>query len=142
MFSLEMNNYFLIPTILFCIFGGLGSVCRCVATRKISLIYKNKKNVPVATLFINIAASFALGVATNLILLLSYEIFSVFAVSIVTGFLGGFSTFSTAIFEGVNLIQNKRIKNGIFLLFAELLMPLLAASFGYVGSQILLTLFI
>lgn len=132
-----MNSlYIFIMFVLPCFFGGLGAVLRCAMTKKISTSHVSE--VPVATLFINCLASFVLGVVSN-VFMVTVTIFGARFVYLMTlGFLGGFSTFSTAIFEGVHLIQSKRIKEGLFLLVAELIAPFLSASVGYVGSQILL----
>lgn len=130
--SLYVFTIFILP----CFFGGLGAVLRCAMTKKIAASHNSR--VPVATLFINCLASFALGVVSN-VFMVAVAIFGANVVYLmILGFLGGFSTFSTAIFEGVELIQRKRIKDGIFLLCAELIAPFLAASVGYIVSQILL----
>lgn len=122
--------------VLPCFFGGLGAVLRCAMTKKISASHNSR--IPVATLFINCLASFTLGVVAN-VFMVAVSIFGAnFVYLMILGFLGGFSTFSTAIFEGVDLIQKKRIKDGIFLLCAELIAPFLSASIGYVALQILL----
>ena len=122
--------------VLPCFFGGLGAVLRCAMTKKISASHNSR--IPVATLFINCLASFTLGVVAN-VFMVAVSIFGAnFVYLMILGFLGGFSTFSTAIFEGVDLIQRKRMKDGIFLLCAELIAPFLSASVGYVASQILL----
>ena len=122
--------------VLPCFFGGLGAVLRCAMTKKISASHDSR--IPVATLFINCVASFALGVISN-VFMVAVTIFGAkFVYCMILGFLGGFSTFSTAIFEGVDLIQSKRVKDGVFLLVAELIAPFLSASVGYVASQILL----
>lgn len=130
--SLYVFTIFVLP----CFFGGLGAVLRCAMTKKIAASHNSR--VPVATLFINCLASFALGVVSN-VFMVAVAVFGANVVYLmILGFLGGFSTFSTAIFEGVELIQRKRIKDGIFLLCAELIAPFLAASVGYIVSQILL----
>ena len=130
--SLYVFTIFVLP----CFFGGLGAVLRCAMTKKIAASHNSR--VPVATLFINCLASFALGVVSN-VFMVAVAVFGANVVYLmILGFLGGFSTFSTAIFEGVDLIQRKRIKDGIFLLCAELIAPFLAASVGYIVSQILL----
>lgn len=130
--SLYVFTIFVLP----CFFGGLGAVLRCAMTKKIAASHNSR--VPVATLFINCLASFALGVVSN-VFMVAVAIFGANVVYLmILGFLGGFSTFSTAIFEGVELVQRKRIKDGIFLLCAELIAPFLAASVGYIVSQILL----
>jgi len=122
--------------VLPCFFGGLGAVLRCAMTKKISASHNIR--IPVATLFINCLASFTLGVVAN-VFMVAVSIFGAnFVYLMILGFLGGFSTFSTAIFEGVDLIQKKRIKDGVFLLCAELIAPFLSASIGYVALQILL----
>lgn len=128
--------YIFMIFVLPCFFGGLGAVLRCVMTKKISASHDSR--VPVATLFINCVASFALGVVSNVFMVAATIFGANFVYFIILGFLGGFSTFSTAIFEGVDLIKGKRIKDGIFLLCAELIAPFLSASVGYVASQILL----
>ncbi len=128
--------YIFMIFVLPCFFGGLGAVLRCVMTKKISASHDSR--VPVATLFINCVASFALGVVSNVFMVAATIFGANFVYFMILGFLGGFSTFSTAIFEGVDLIKGKRIKDGIFLLCAELIAPFLSASVGYVASQILL----
>lgn len=128
--------YIFMVFVLPCFFGGLGAVLRCVMTKKISASHDSR--VPVATLFINCVASFALGVVSNVFMVAATIFGANFVYFMILGFLGGFSTFSTAIFEGVDLIKGKRIKDGIFLLCAELIAPFLSASVGYVASQILL----
>lgn len=128
--------YIFMIFVLPCFFGGLGAVLRCVMTKKISASHDSR--VPVATLFINCVASFALGVVSNVFMVAATIFGANFVYFMILGFLGGFSTFSTAIFEGVDLIKGKRIKDCIFLLCAELIAPFLSASVGYVASQILL----
>lgn len=125
--------------ILPCIFGGLGAVCRCAMTKGITRFYES--NIPVATLWINCIASFALGVASNLFLALHAILGMNLVFIMVVGFLGGYSTFSTAIFEGAYLVKNRRFKDGIFLIFAELILPFLAATLGYVGTSFIVFLF-
>ena len=129
-------SYVLVFTILSCCFAGFGAVCRFALTKGISSIIKSK--VPVATLSINCFASFVLGVAFNVFSVFYSIYFSNFVFVMFVGFLGGFSTFSTAIFEGVDLIQNKKIKDGVFLLSYELIMPFAAASIGYFFSMFVL----
>lgn len=128
--------YIFMIFVLPCFFGGLGAILRCAMTKKISAIHDSR--IPVATLFINCIASFALGVLSNIFMVAATIFGANFVYLMILGFLGGFSTFSTAIFEGVDLIQRKRMKDGIFLLCAELIAPFLSASVGYVASQILL----
>lgn len=132
-----MNPLYIFMIFVFpCFFGGLGAILRCAMTKKISASHDSR--IPVATLFINCIASFALGVVSNIFMVAATIFGANFVYLMILGFLGGFSTFSTAIFEGVNLIQRKRMKDGIFLLCAELIAPFLSASVGYVASQILL----
>lgn len=128
--------YIFMIFVLPCFFGGLGAILRCAMTKKISASHDSR--IPVATLFINCIASFALGVLSNIFMVAATIFGANFVYLMILGFLGGFSTFSTAIFEGVDLIQRKRMKDGIFLLCAELIAPFLSASVGYVASQILL----
>lgn len=91
----------LILTVLICFAGALGAVCRFGITQ-IGNHFFDWLPLPIATLMINLSGAFALGVLAG-----------AFATTTTTwligsGFMGGFTTFSTFSNEVVALFQNRR----------------------------------
>ncbi|MET1051198.1 MAG: fluoride efflux transporter CrcB [Mycetocola sp.] len=84
--------------------GGLGAGARFVLDGVIRA--RVTSSYPIATLVINITGSFLLGLATGLALsaVLAPEALLVVG----TGFLGGYTTFSTASVESVRLVHERR----------------------------------
>jgi CrcB protein len=89
-------------TILICLAGAIGAVCRFGITQLGNRIF-NWVPLPLATLVINLSGAFALGVlagafaATTTIWLVG------------SGFMGGFTTFSTFSNEVVTLFNKRRL---------------------------------
>lgn len=93
----------MIPLGIF-IAGGIGAVARFVADGLIRTVLG--RNFPWGTLIINTTGSFILGLLVGLV---AHQHASTDARLILgTGFCGGFTTFSTASFETVRLIEEKR----------------------------------
>ena len=83
--------------------GGLGAVARMV----VDGLIKSRMSgaIPWGTILINVSGSLLLGFAAGLAAgqMLSEEWFLIVG----TGFLGGYTTFSTASFETVRLVQER-----------------------------------
>ena len=96
---------------MICLFGGLGAMARYVLDVSIQQGWnrenrRTNRNFPLSTLVINGVASLCAGIA-----MMSYYSQSVdmdTVMMFVVGFLGGFSTFSTALNEVVSLIRQRR----------------------------------
>lgn len=110
-----------------CLFGGLGATARFVVNTVIGLGWHGK--FPLSTMIINVLATFAAGCA--------FGGFSAGSLAqswyllLVTGFLGGFSTFSTAISEMVSLACNGRHMMAFVYLFATMILPTVCVLAGY-----------
>lgn len=90
--------------VLLALCGGLGAVCRFLLD---SLVNKhNHLKFPLGTIVVNVTACFLLGLLTGL--LASHapaDIAPALKLILGTGFLGGYSTFSTASVEGFRQMQ-------------------------------------
>lgn len=81
--------------------GSVGAAARFVVDGTIRA--RVPIRVPVGTLVINVAGSLLLGVLTGLVVF--HHLTSTLTVVVGAGFCGGFTTFSTASFETVRLVQ-------------------------------------
>ncbi|HYI33236.1 MAG TPA: fluoride efflux transporter CrcB [Glaciibacter sp.] len=84
--------------------GGVGAAARLVID---GLVHSRIRSaVPAGTAFINVSGSLLLGITTGLAL--AHVLPTEWQAVVGTGFLGGYTTFSTASYETVRLIQNRR----------------------------------
>lgn len=106
--------------------GGFGAVSRLI----VDGVVKSRVTIPypLGTTVINITGSFLLGLVTGLATagLLSPEWRAVVGI----GFIGGYTTFSTASFETVRLAQEGRYRAAAVNGFGMLVGALLAAGLG------------
>jgi len=89
--------------------GGVGALSRYFTSQFVNNLYN--KNFSLGTVFVNCIGALLIGFLIN--------IFDIFAINpkwkllIITGFLGGYTTFSTYSLETVNYFINGNIKYGI-----------------------------
>jgi CrcB protein len=88
--------------ILMAIAGGLGAVARFVLD---SIVRMRVEAYPLGTLIINLSGSFLLGLVVGLA---GHALPPEWRLILGTGFLGGYTTFSTASYEAVRLAQQGR----------------------------------
>src|SRR5574343_1212625 len=112
--------------ILVSIFGGLGAACRFVSDGLLRTILG--RQFPWATMLINISGSFVLGFITGLVL--HGHGFMNMKLIFGTGFCGGYTTFSSASFESVRLIEEKRYSAFWLQMLGNLTLSILAAYYG------------
>lgn len=114
--------------LLICLAGGLGATCRFAADTWISR--RHSGAYPLGTHAVNVLGSFLLGV---LAAWASHggtfpgEIAAICG----TGFLGGFTTFSTAMTESVLLAQSGRLRAAVVSTLTMLVTAVLAAAAGW-----------
>lgn len=117
--------------LLVCLCGGLGAVARFVLNTSIQRWWS--RAFPLSTFVINVIATFCAGVAAAAYASMAVE--QPTYLLFVTGFLGGFSTFSTAINEMVSLARNGRFAMAGWYLLATVVVPIVCVALGWmVGS--------
>jgi CrcB protein len=110
----------------------VGTVGRYLASNWLSRV---EWNTPIATLFVNLVGSFLIG----LIIASSVRNSDSWRLLLVTGFCGGFTTFSTFSLENLRLIEQ-----GLFLTAAQYMVMSLAGGlvFVFLGYTIGTKLFV
>ena len=114
-------------TWMICLFGGIGAMARYVLD--VSIQRSWNRSFPLSTRVINGIASLCAGIA-----MMSYYAQSVDSQTVMlflTGFLGGFSTFSTAINEVLSLIRKKRFAMALGYGVATVAVPLVCVALGF-----------
>jgi CrcB protein len=81
--------------------GALGAVTRFVVDALVRLNFRSR--IPIGTVVINVSGSLLLGLLTGLVMYHGAP--SMLTTAAGTGFCGGYTTFSTASFETVRLVQ-------------------------------------
>lgn len=97
-------------------------------------IYNYKENIPLNTLLINITGSFILA----LILTVAFEILEFdpdIRIGLATGFLGGYTTFSTLCKESVNLIAGGFYYSALSYLTISAVLGIASVYFGVVLAR-------
>ena len=85
--------------------GGLGAVSRFVLDGLVRT--RVSASFPVGTVVVNVTGSFVLGVVMGLTLV--HAVPEELRLVVGTGFCGGYTTFSTASFETVRLVEQRRV---------------------------------
>lgn len=118
--------------LLVCACGGVGAVARFVLNTSIQRSWR--KLFPLSTFIINVLASLLAGVAAAAY---TYQTVNYYTYLLfVTGFLGGFSTFSTAINEMVSLAKGKKFVPAALYFVVTLVIPFSMVIVGWwVGSM-------
>lgn len=112
--------------------GGLGAVCRFVVDGLIRT--QLGRTLPWGTIAINVSGSFLLGTLTGLAL--HGHMSGDLKLILGTGFCGGYTTFSTASFEAVRLIEERRFLAAMAHIGATFGLSLVAALGGLcLGTQ-------
>lgn len=106
--------------------GGVGAACRLMLDGLVK--GRVRTSYPLGTTIINVTGSFLLGLVTGLAL--SHALPQEWRLILGTGFLGGYTTFSTASFETVRLAQEGRWRAALVNAFGMLAGAVLAAALG------------
>jgi fluoride exporter len=122
-----MNVTSLTVTGLVGLAGALGALARYTVGRFVS--ERIKSTFPWGTLIINVSGAFVIGFIAGLV---SAKVLNTtFQAVLATGFLGGYTTFSTMSWEAIQLFRGGRVQ-GVLYLAGNFAPGLLAAALGLV----------
>ena len=122
--------------VLLALAGGLGAVARFVLDGTVTAALARRPGggrYPLGTTVVNLSGSFLLGVVAGLAAgqLLAAQASLVLG----TGFLGGYTTFSTAAYETVRLVERRRWAAALAHGLGQVVLATALAALGYlVGS--------
>lgn len=105
---------------------GVGGVIGAILRYTIGKIFSEvmEKDHPVATLFINVIGSFLIGYLSTKHLSGEYKLF------LMTGLLGGFTTYSTFMLETSRYIKKDKHIKALIYVFVSLVAGIIAAIVG------------
>lgn len=106
--------------------GGIGAVARFLVDGLITRLVAGRH--PWGTFVVNLSGSFALGLAAGLV---GRQVLDADAFAVVgTGLLGGYTTFSTAMWETLLLVRDRRWGASVIHALGMLVGGVLAAALG------------
>ncbi|NLC98897.1 MAG: CrcB family protein [Actinomycetales bacterium] len=111
--------------------GGLGAVLRYVSDGLATYLVQTRwpeSEFPWGLWFVNISGSMLMGLTAGVVL--SEKSAPVWAAVVMTGLLGGYTTFSSASYDTVRLIREGRIFAGFSNAFGVLGIAVVAAGIG------------
>lgn len=115
--------------------GGAGAACRYAVARFVGGRYGGE--FPLGTFLINVTGCFALGLLASLVSYAHRDL-SLLTALLATGFLGGYTTFSTYALEGVLLVDEGSKRLAAISLLGSVLVGMLAAASGAGVAQLAL----
>jgi CrcB protein len=127
----------IIPWLLVALGGGLGAVARFWLTGAITGSVSRLANrpqvlrLPLGTMSVNILGSFVIGLITGAVLTLGADgHLDTWRLFLATGICGGFTTFSTAMWEAIALARERRVGDAVTTLLGTLVVTVAAVAGG------------
>lgn len=118
------------------LYVALGSAAGGVARYLVGMIIPAGGGFPLATLSINIAGSFLIGILSGLLTRLAGGASAeALRLVLVVGFCGGFTTFSTFSNETLRLLESSHYLAAVGYVFASIVAGLIAVALGYAISR-------
>lgn len=122
-----------LAALLICVAGGIGAALRLILDGLIKA--QIRSSYPVGTTVINVTGSFLLGLLTGFAM--NQAVPQQWQLVAGTGLLGGYTTFSTASFETVRLIEDRRYVAAACNGLGMLIVCTAAAALGFATAHVL-----
>jgi CrcB protein len=113
--------------------GGFGAILRYFTTQTINSVFNNRFTF--GTILVNCIGSLLIGFLINI-----FDLFSIdtkWKLLLITGFLGGYTTFSAYSYETINYFINGNIKYAIINIFIHNILCLLFVLLGIWFNKII-----
>jgi CrcB protein len=114
--------------------GGIGALLRYISTQGINSIFNHKFTL--GTFFVNCIGSLLIGFLINMFDLFSPD--NKWKLLVVTGFLGGYTTYSAYAYETINYMLNGNIKYAVINILIHNVVCLLLVVAGIWLSRMIL----
>jgi fluoride exporter len=112
--------------------GFFGAICRFVISKQMAFLLGD--DFPYGTLLVNAVGSFLLGFLSRY-LLEHFVVTELVRVSILIGFLGAFTTFSTFSYESIILLQEGDLLKAAINIISNVLLCLILCFVGFQFSK-------
>ena len=106
--------------------GGLGGACRYLVDLSVRQLFRGR--FPLGTFVVNVSACLLLGILTGYVV--TNPTTGEFQQILGTGFLGGYSTFSTACVEALQLLRKRQRRTALLHTFGMLIVGVTASLIG------------
>jgi CrcB protein len=106
--------------------GGTGALLRYVSTQSVSAVFKTHSSL--GTLFVNCVGALIIGFLINFFEL--HSLSDKWRLLLITGFLGGYTTFSAYSLETVQYFMNGNVKYALINIFANNILCILLVLLG------------
>lgn len=123
-----------LAALLICVAGGIGAALRLILDGLIKA--QIRSSYPVGTTVINVTGSFLLGLLTGFAM--NQAVPQQWQLVAGTGLLGGYTTFSTASFETVRLIEDRRYVAAACNGLGMLIVCTAAAALGFAAALLII----
>lgn len=112
---------------------GFGGICGSLSRFILGKYFSERSNnmFPIGTFIINIAGAFLLGIITAL------QVKNNIYLLIGDGFLGAFTTFSTFMYEGFNLFQDKEKLNAFTYILGTIILGIVSYCIGILFVKVI-----
>lgn len=113
--------------------GGIGATCRYGLGRFVGTRYGGE--FPLGTVVINVSGCFALGLLSSALAAYHRDV-ALLTALLATGFLGGYTTFSTYALEGVLLFNDGSRRMALFSILGSVAAGMVAAALGAAAGRL------
>lgn len=126
------------PRLLVAVFLGAGSGGLCRYLIGLYVVQRLGPGFPFGTLFINVSGAFLIGIVTELAQTRALGVGALTRIALTTGFLGGYTTFSTFAYETLVLGSEREWRLSLAYGFGSVVIGVAACYVGMVLARLMM----